>query len=579
MEREVYMADEYKISWANLKFIEDSLSIISNEINYVDNKVNQVDSNVKLVQNDIQRLATEFREYVDKQMLANRKIQAIQNVTDIKAELERKFGHYGVVRRTATGILQANDLAIVRSSMLSNLTEKYMIETPGYWLAPCLVALAAWINNDKSLAERALAEGIRRNDEKTSLFFGLICRRVGREYSSLKWLARYLEAQDEEMLDRKAVIVLDAFASGILGNDTENFVYKQIQEWMTNLEEKPGFTERQLESWSNAMNSKRVSVKDELYPYLKKYSPTWGTLKDVLEGANLNNDLYEYFRAIFDKKEETKKLKEELDKILDSLVTEFDGEELPLKRKEQFEQLVVDNDGSESKAQAQMALEKTVYDDYRDFMQLLTDASMNPEESRSSSATQKFATALSRNNILTAFNDITAKNRIKVPYDIEINVDNFNDKTQNGEDEEEILNRFEELIEEEKQAEIAKRKLDMFQQFCLYGGAAVILYGIVKTFMDKSLAFITIIIGIGLIIYHFTSKSKLQKIIQQIIDAYNKKLESGQEVIRALMAEIVDFRVEFNERDAESTKVLDFFEQIKPEEYIKKLGKTERKII
>lgn len=573
------MADEYKISWANLKFIEDSLSIISNEINYVDNKVNQVDSNVKLVQNDIQRLATEFREYVDKQMLANRKIQAIQNVTDIKAELERKFGHYGVVRRTATGILQANDLAIVRSSMLSNLTEKYMIETPGYWLAPCLVALAAWINNDKSLAERALAEGIRRNDEKTSLFFGLICRRVGREYSSLKWLARYLEAQDEEMLDRKAVIVLDAFASGILGNDTENFVYKQIQEWMTNLEEKPGFTERQLESWSNAMNSKRVSVKDELYPYLKKYSPTWGTLKDVLEGANLNNDLYEYFRAIFDKKEETKKLKEELDKILDSLVTEFDGEELPLKRKEQFEQLVVDNDGSESKAQAQMALEKTVYDDYRDFMQLLTDASMNPEESRSSSATQKFATALSRNNILTAFNDITAKNRIKVPYDIEINVDNFNDKTQNGEDEEEILNRFEELIEEEKQAEIAKRKLDMFQQFCLYGGAAVILYGIVKTFMDKSLAFITIIIGIGLIIYHFTSKSKLQKIIQQIIDAYNKKLESGQEVIRALMAEIVDFRVEFNERDAESTKVLDFFEQIKPEEYIKKLGKTERKII
>ena len=573
------MADEYKISWANLKFIEDNLSIISNEINYVDNKVNQVDSNVKLVQNDIQRLATEFREYVDKQMLANRKIQAIQNVTDIKAELERKFGHYGVVRRTATGILQANDLAIVRSSMLSNLTEKYMIETPGYWLAPCLVALAAWINNDKSLAERALAEGIRRNDEKTSLFFGLICRRVGREYSSLKWLARYLEAQDEEMLDRKAVIVLDAFASGILGNDTENFVYKQIQEWMTNLEEKPGFTERQLESWSNAMNSKRVSVKDELYPYLKKYSPTWGTLKDVLEGANLNNDLYEYFRAIFDKKEETKKLKEELDKILDSLVTEFDGEELPLKRKEQFEQLVVDHDGSESKAQAQMALEKTVYDDYRDFMQLLTDASMNPEESRSSSATQKFATALSRNNILTAFNDITAKNRIKVPYDIEINVDNFNDKTQNGEDEEEILNRFEELIEEEKQAEIAKRKLDMFQQFCLYGGAAVILYGIVKTFMDKSLAFITIIIGIGLIIYHFTSKSKLQKIIQQIIDAYDKKLESGQEVIRALMAEIVDFRVEFNERDAESTKVLDFFEQIKPEEYIKKLGKTERKII
>jgi len=261
------------------------------------------------------------------------------------------------------------------------------------------------------------------------------------------------------------------------------------------------------------------------------------------------------------------------------LVTEFDEEELPLKRQEQFEQLVVDNNGSESRAQAQMALEKSVYDDYRDFMQLLTDAAMNPEESKSSTATQKFATALSRNNIVTAFNDITAKNRIKVPYDIEINVDNFNDKTQNGEDEEEVLNRFEELIEQEKQEELSKAKLDLFQQFCLYGWAADILYGIIKTFMDKSLAFITIIIGIGLIIYHFTSKSKLQKIIQQIIEAYDKKLESGQQIIRAIIAEIVDFRIEFNERDAESSKVLDFFEQIRPEEYIRKIGTNERKIM
>ena len=58
---------------------------------------------------------------------------------------------------------------------------------------------------------------------------------------------------------------------------------------------------------------------------------------------------------------------------------------------------------------------KSVYDDYRDFMQLLTDASMNPEESKSSVATQKFATALSRNNIVTAFNDVVAQNRMNVP--------------------------------------------------------------------------------------------------------------------------------------------------------------------
>ena len=567
------------ISRADLSLIERSLSNLAGSIDYVNNRVDQVDDNVKIVYNEVEKLANEFREYVEMQSLANRKAEAKMNLSAIRDKLKDNFGHYDVVRRTATGILQANDLAIVKSSMLSHITEKQMIETPNYWLTPCLVALAAWINDDKALAERALAEGIRRNDEKISLFFGLICRRIGRENSSLKWFARYLEAQDEEKLDRKAVIVLDAFASGLLGNDTENFVYQQIQEWMSNLEAKPGFTERQLDNWKNAINSKRVPLKSGLYPYLEKYSNTWGNLQDVLEGANLNNDLYEYFKKVFEQKEETKKLKVELDKILDSLVTEFDEEELPLKREEQFEELVVRYNGSESKAHAQMALEKSVYDDYRDFMQLLTDASMNPEESKSSVATQKFATALSRNNIVTAFNDIVAQNRMNVPYDIEINVDTFNDKTQDGEDEEEVLNRFENLVEQEKQTDLSKLKLNMFEQFCLFGGAAVVLYGIIKSFMDKSFAFITIILGIGLIIYHFTAKQKVQKLIQKIIENYAQKLESGKQIIRATIAEIVDFRVEFTEKDAESKKVLDFFEQIKPEEYIRRLTNSERKII
>ena len=567
------------ISRADLSLIERSLSNLAGSIDYVNNRVDQVDDNVKIVYNEVEKLANEFREYVEMQSLANRKAEAKMNLSAIRDKLKDNFGHYDIVRRTATGILQANDLAIVKSSMLSHVTEKQMIETPNYWLTPCLVALSAWINDDKALAERALAEGIRRNDEKTSLFFGLICRRIGRESSSLKWFARYLEAQDEEKLDRKAVIVLDAFASGLLGNDTENFVYQQIQEWMSNLEAKPGFTEKQLDNWKNAINSKRVPLQKGLYPYLEKYSNTWDNLKDVLEGANLNNDLYEYFKKVFEQKEETKKLKVELDKILDSLVTEFDEEELPLKREEQFEELVVKYNGSESRANAQMALEKSVYDDYRDFMQLLTDASMNPEESKSSVATQKFATALSRNNIVTAFNDVVAQNRMNVPYEIEINVDTFNDKTQDGEDEEEILDRFEKLVEQEKQTELSKVKLSIFEQFCLYGGGVILLYGIIKSFADKSFALITIILGIGSIVYHITAKQKIKKLIDKINNAYAQKLESGKQILRATIAEIVDFRVEFSERDVESKKVLDFFEQIKPEEYIRRLTNAERKII
>ena len=72
---------------------------------------------------------------------------------------------------------------------------------------------------------------------------------------------------------------------------------------------------------------------------------------------------------------------------------------------------------------------------------------------------------------------------------------------------------------------------------------------------------------------------KIKKLIDKINNAYAQKLESGKQIIRATIAEIVDFRIEFSEKDAESKKVLDFFEQIKPEEYIRRLGNNERKII
>ena len=106
-----------------------------------------------------------------------------------------------------------------------------------------MVALAAWINDQPELAEKAVKEGLKRNDEKTSLFFALICRRANRKNACLKWTQRYLANQDEENLDRNSIIILDAFASGLLGADTEGVISRQMNEWLSRLEDKPGFTE------------------------------------------------------------------------------------------------------------------------------------------------------------------------------------------------------------------------------------------------------------------------------------------------------------------------------------------------
>lgn len=567
------------IEQADLRTIEHNLGAIHNDLQTLDSNVGAVNSNIKVVYDEIGSLAKEFHDFVSVQQRANRLNQAETRLVKIRQELEKKYGHYDIVRRTTTGILQADDIGIVKKDTISNATEELMISTPGYWLAPCLVALAAWINDQPELAEKAIKEGIKRNDEKTSLFFALICRRADRKEACLKWTQRYLANQDEENLDRKTIIVLDAFASGLFGADTEGVISRQMNEWLQHLEEKPGFTEKQTQQWSEAINLKRKPIDTSSYTYLRKYSKTWPVLEDILEGAHLHAEMLEYLIGIFEQKVSTATVREQLDDILDSLVTDFDDEEMPLRKEEKFEQFIVDFRGDESRARQNMNVEQTAFETHKDFTQLLTDAAMKPETAHSSVSTQKFAFALSRDWVMNAYNDVVAQNRMKIPNEIEINVDTFNDTTVDGQNENELLERFSTLVSSERDAELATCVMSSFEQFCLYGGIAVGVIGLVMLlFGNKFLGLIAVIAGVGMVLNHFSKKKDIENKRQNIAERYEKKRSSGSEIIRATLAEVVDFRIEFADKDSESEQVIDFLEQLSPDQYVRKLATSNRRV-
>lgn len=573
------MAEVTSIHPADLRKIEDNLGAIHRDLQVLDSGVGTVNDNVKVVYDEIGSLAKEFHDFVNIQVRANRLGQAETRLVKIRQELEKKYGHYDIVRRTTTGILQADDLGIVKKDTISTATEELMISTPNYWLAPCLVALAAWINDQPELAEKAVREGIKRNDEKTSLFFALVCRRADRKGACLKWTQRYLANQDEENLDRKTIIILDAFASGLLGADSEGVISKQMTEWLEHLADKPGFVEQQTTQWSEAINLKRKPISADSYTYLKKYSKTWPTLQDILEGAHLHAEILDYFTTIFEQEASNESVKAQLDEILNSLVTDFDDEELPLRKEEKFEQFVVDFGGDEDRAKQNMSIEQTAFETNKDFTQLLTDAAMKPESSHASVSTQKFAIALSKEWVGNAYNDIIAKNRMKIPNEIEINVDTFNDKTTDGQNENELIVKFNALVDSEKVKALEQCVLTGFDNFCLYGGGTIAAIGLFMFITGNVfLGLIAIIAGIGLVINHFSKKKKIEVNRQNIETQFEQKRTNGSQIIRATLAEVVDFRSEFAEKDAESQKVIDFLDQIAPEQYVRKLSESNRRI-
>ena len=566
------------IELADLSIIERNLQIVGNKLQDLEDNVGSVDHKVVALNNELAALTREFEEYVISQGRANRLAQAETRLVQFDNELNKKYGHYDVVRRSATGILQADDLGLIRQSTINTISEELMVQTPGYWLAPCLVALAAWINDKKDIADRAVREGIRRNDEKTSLFFTLVCRRADRAGSCLQWTKRYLDNQDEEDLDRKTVIILDAYASGLMGADTEGLISKTINEWMDNLISKPGFVEQQTDQWSKAIVSKR-KVYQSGYTYLPKYSPTWKQLVDVMEGAELHGTMLDYFINIFQQQTSTATLREQLDGILDSLVKDFDDEELPLRRKRRYEQLVKEFEGDEKRAKAVMDAEQQVYDTHKDFTQLLTDAAMDPEGSGASSSTQKFAVALTKDWIISAYNDVTAKNRMNIPQYIDIAIGTFKDRTEDGRNEQELEGKMISQLTQERDAKLAKCVMSGFDQFCLYGGGVIGVVGLLMMFTGHLfLGIIAAVAGIFFVVKHFSSKKSIESDRQRITQDYENLTKNSIEILRALMAEIVDFIAEFNQKDARAADVVEFLEQISPEQYVRKLSGTRRHV-
>lgn len=573
------MAEERVIQYADLRTIENNLNAIAGRLDNVESNVQTVNSNVKIVYDDLAALAREFKQYVMQAERQHNLTVAETRLIKVRQELETKFGHYGEIRRTMTGILQADDLGIVKKETITNVTEEMMLTATGYWLAPCLVAMAAWVNDQPEIAERALREAIKRDDEKTSLLFALVCRRAGRKDACLKWTKRYLQNQDEENLDRKCIVMLDAFACGLLGVDSEGIVETQINSWLDHLEAKPGFVEQQREQWSEAINAKRRPLGETDYTYLKKYSHTWPVLEDIMEGALLHAEIYSYLTHIFEQKASTEELKVQLDRIVDSLVTDFDDEELPMRREERQNQLIVDFGGDIDRARSNMQMEQTAFETHKDFTQLLTDAAMNPESSHASVSTQKFAIALSKNWVYEAYQDVVAANRMKIPHEIEINVDTFNGKTVDGDNEKELLTAFARLVEREKAAALSNVGMSMFDQFCLFGGIALVVLGLIMMITGSSLMGIVLcVVGVGLVIRYFSRKKAVEQQRKNLTDQFAQKKESGTQIIRAVIAEVVDFRIEFAERDVESERVLDFLEELSAESYINKISEDNRKI-
>lgn len=549
------MADQ-AISTANLNAIENSLNRLASAAQAIDVKVSVVQNQQAELDGKVQSLTSILEAFIAADQRQKQVQLAETRIVKVRQQLETEYGHYADVRRRATGILQALDRGLVTHDTIQHTTEDVMMASPRYWLAPALVALAAWSRDDKELAQKALREALERDVDKTSLFYALVLRRQERRDAASRWLHQFFARQDPGLLGREFVVVLDAFANGAFGREARELVNGEILGWLERFSATAGFDALQEQRWREALLTRRPNPGAGEFPKLAMYCSAWPQLQGSLALARLHQQIINFLNGVYEGELAVpREITEHVDGLLDKLVTRFDDEELPLRRSESELQAIIDTDGDVVRAReiatdANQALEATV-----DFPSLLTSMSLRTTQSAATVGGQRLAIALSQHWLASAHDQITAEIRGAAPQTAPVAIEGWS-ATLGSTDEATLKASLSAHIEAETQAAIDKVKLP----------PAAIAAGIVGVLL---LIFVlsapVMLLGtVGCGIYAYLEYRKIPVRKQRIRDAGDARERAAVAELHAVIAELVDYRTAWRAADSRAEECHELIAKIEP---------------
>lgn len=543
------------------------VSTLGSQIDGVRTQVGSVSKDVSQTRSQLAELREEFEAFVHESGRVAHMQQSQVKVVDLKAQLDREYGHYSVVRRTSAGLLQAFDVGNVSDAVATAIAEELMLQTPRYWLAPALVALAAWSHDREDMAEKSVREAFNRDRHKTSLFFSLVLRRQGRLASSVRWLRHYIASLDPSALTREFAIILEASSHQAFGPEGEQLLSEKLNQWSSELRNRPGTLDDQIQRWVDEISAHRLVVMPSQYPVLKSLSKDWSAWQTQLEAASaLPEVLSKYQQARDFESEIPSSLEDLLDDILDTLVREFDDEELPLRREVIYHETVVEERGDLDRAQAKADLLHQAVEETTDIVSLQTMGAISPELLGVSVQTQRIAVGVSQSDFrgavgrycaayrAAALQDATltfpaSHSQIAAQYDFSpVTV-----RVSNGEQQAKDVLR--DVWEMTMRRPIEKATFD--NSYYVKPGLIALAVALVVFLINPVVGFVALLGGAGAVWYLGNQKrTAAEQEIAALEQAREQGLARSVQFLREAFAELADAKIVYAELDAQESQLL-----------------------
>lgn len=547
-------------------------------LRHVDNQIDAVQGNIGTVRHDLHLtrdelvdLRREFQAFVEQSTRTAAMQQSQTKIVDLKAQLDREFGHYSQVRRTSIGLLQSFDVGNVSNAVATTLAEELMLQTPRYWLAPALVALAAWSHDRQDIAEKSVQEAFARDRHKTSLFFALVLRRQGRLPASVRWLRHYFASLDPTALTREFAVILEAASCDAFGVEGQELLSEKLATWSKELRDSNEIVAEQINRWHDEISGHQQSLGPDEYGALRAVCPQWRDLSHGLEAASALPPLLEKYAKVRDFEAPlSTRLEDLLDDILDALVTEFDAEELPLRREVVYHEAVIEEQGDLDRARQKADLLGEALAETNDVVTLQTMGAISPDLLGIGTQTQKIAIGAAPSDFRTAVGRYCAAYRSKAPGEItfEFGPKHSNFATTHGfvgatlkasAGQAESEQRLQETWGKTMDPKIEAAKFA--DSYYYKPGTIAAVIALILLLINPWAGFLALLGGVAVV--WFLGEQK-RKACQQEVVALEKQRQEGYDfsvqLLRTAQAELADARLDFEDLDATESAVLELID-------------------
>lgn len=334
-----------------IRNLNETINTFQTKVDVKVKDVNVSTANIQTTTNQIYENIEQFK----KEMLHGEESQiAHENILRIDQIIKEQFSKHIEIRRTVMGVVRDFDINLVRNSTIQELSEELWITSSRYWLSYVLIAITAWINDYPDVAKNALAESERRDGIKTSLFFCLMNLRFGRMEVAKKWFYEYFKTLDPTKLQQETAILLQAFLNGIFGKDKEleQAVVELIAQWVAIINENEEISKELVESYDTYIHNLKSKKK---FPYqaISQFCINVKEVQNTYKNISKFDDLLKFVQSLDVElqKQNNENYKSRIDAILINLISNYDVEELELKKQQDYYRCIIETGGIVEKAE------------------------------------------------------------------------------------------------------------------------------------------------------------------------------------------------------------------------------------